>query len=343
MNKKIQYIILIIIAAVIIGLLILNRIMEKTYPIDYSIQEPNVVNTVYFKAELYKQGDIECWMMFGEDGSKPSHLYLYSSVFPQCRVINNPEGCFGYNTVTNRYIINLRDERQKEWYPDFLNFFNNSVIRAEKNRDVQITDKIDPETNSEMIVVTVTGKDNVIEYWIDKKSKWLVRFHTIEIKNFMNLFKKTIAVRNMSAIVYNESLPDGIFEIPEDAEQVNDEHDLIIHPGIGMPVYGLTHQQACEKIVKQVENYLNARDWDNVSKLLFPFFEPPKEMLTTIPAWPGAKLTDIIATGKAYTKNGYWYLPVKSKEFQGKTKNEKIPIKFYAFDGNQYCMIMWPD
>ena len=40
--------------------------------------------------------------------------------------------------------------------------------------------------------------------------------------------------------------------------------------------------------------------------------------------------------GSAAEKDGYWYIPVKSRELGGKVKDEQVPVKFYAFDGKRY-------
>ena len=110
-----------------------------------------------------------------------------------------------------------------------------------------------------------------------------------------------------------------------------------------MLVEDLAKQQACENIARLVAERMNARDWQSVSNLMFPFGPPPKEMQARIPSDPVTKLVEILEIGQAYEKNGYWYLPMKSKDFNGKLKDERLPIKFYEFDGTKYCMIMWPD
>ena len=159
----------------------------------------------------------------------------------------------------------------------------------------------------------------------------------------MHYYRQTIAVRNMSEIVYNQTPQAGIFDIPEDAEEVTDEHDVYVRPDLGMPVGDLTNEQACEKIVREVTAAMNARDWKGVAKLMFPFGPPPKEMEARLPSDPDITLVEILEIGRAAERDGYWYIPVKSREVGGRVKDEQVPIKFYEFDGVRYCMIMWPD
>lgn len=333
-------------AAVIAGIISLTLlkgpVVQEAYAIDQTIAAMDTIQTVYFKAELYKQGNIECWMQFDDPGRKPTHVCLFMSGVPY-RKVDSPQGSFGYNTATNRCRKNSRDERRMSWYPDFANFFKQSLQAAKNSRDVQITRQPDPQTQQEMIVVTVAGQDRTVQYWIDPASKLPVRFTTLETSDFMEFYRQTIAVRNMSEIVYNKMPPEGIFEIPDDAEEVIDEHDVYVRPDLGMPVGDLTNEQACEKIVRDVTAAMNARDWETVSKLMFPFGPPPKEMEARLPADLSQPLVEILEAGKPYEWGGYWYVPLKSREFGGRIKDEQVPIKFYEFDGVRYCMIMWPD
>lgn len=61
-----------------------------------------------------------------------------------------------------------------------------------------------------------------------------------------------------------------------------------------------------------------------------------------LPSDPNVTLVEIIEIGQATEKDGYWTIPVKSREAGGRIKDGQTPIKFYEFDGVRYCMIMWP-
>ena len=194
-----------------------------------------------------------------------------------------------------------------------------------------------------MIVIRVDEKDREVEYLIDPETKLPIRFTTISMTNFMKYYRQTIAVRNMTFVEYNQPVPEGLFDIPVDAQEVFNEHDIIVHPGIGMPVDGLTETQACEKIVRQIVAAMNQHDWQQVSRLMFPFGIPPKEMLARLNTDPNRPLVTIDELGTPTHQDGYWYINCKSTEADGTVKDENVPIKFYEFDGKRYCMVMWPD
>ncbi len=316
--------------------------ISRTYAIDQTLEAMNTIKSVHFKAELYKQGDIECWMLFDEPACKPTHVCLYRPGFP-IRKIDSPEGSFGYNEITNRYRLNRRDERKCNWYPDFSNFFKQSLERGQKDDTVIITNEYNDELAQDVIVISIDEGDRKCRYIIDPETKLPIRFITLETSNFMKYFRQTIAVRNISFIEYNKPAPEGLFTVRDDAELVTNEHDIHVHPDTGMAVGSLTHEQACEKIIRDVTEAMNQRDWKTVQQLLFPFGPPPKEMLAKLPKDTSQPLVEILEIGRPYEEGSYWYIPVKSREVGGKIKDEKVPIKFYEFNGKRFCKIMWPD
>lgn len=325
-----------------LSLTLFDTTVPEAQAIDQAIEAMDGVRTVYFKAEFFKQGPVECWMKYDEAGGPPTHLCLFMTGFP-IRKIDSPEGTFAYNEATNRCMETQRDERRKNWYIDFPDFFRQALKAARDRGDVEIATRFDAAFGREMIIVTAKEKHRRVEYVLDPETKRPVRLTTLELTDFMHYFRQTIAVRHMSDIRYNEPMPEDLFAIPADAQRVTNEHDIMVRPGAGMPADGLTSEAACETIVREVAAALNARDWQRVERLLFPFVSPPPEMLGRIPADPEVKLMEILETGTPYEKDGYWYIPVKSREFGGRLKDEQVPVKFYEFDGQRSCMIMWPD
>lgn len=319
-----------------------NRGVSQVYAIEQTIEAINTVRSVHFKAELYKQGDIECWMLFEPSQSKPTHVCLFMPGVPY-RKIDSPEGSFGYNAATNRYRVNTRDERKFNWYPDFANFFRESLEKAKDCESVSIAEELDSESGKPVYVIGVDNDGRKCKYIIDKESKLPIRFVTLETADFMKYYRQTIAVRNISFIEYNKPVPEGLFSIPAGARRVESEHDILVHPETGMAVGTLTPQEACEKIVRDVTDAMNRRDWETVQRLLFPFAPPPKEMEDKLPSDPSQPLVEILEIGTPYRQDGYWYVPLKSREISGTVKDEQVPVKFYEFDGNRYCKIMWPD
>jgi hypothetical protein len=237
-----------------------------------------------------------------------------------------------------------RDERKMNWYLDFGGFFKQTLKSAKRNRSVRIINETDQDLNKEVIAIYVDEGGRQCKYLIDPETKLPISFTTIKTTDIMKYWRKTIAVKYMDRIEYNKPVPKGIFGFPDNAEFVTNEHDIIVHPGIGMSVDGLTPEQACIKIVKDVVKAMNDMDWETVAKLQFPFGVPPKELLDQLKLDQYEKpFVELQKTGQPYQKGDYWIVHCVYKEPDGKIKEEDVPVKFYEFDGKSYCLIAYED
>jgi hypothetical protein len=336
-------------AALVVLLVVLSVIFfEKTIPEAYAVEQTiealKKVKTVYFQAELYKQGDVECWMKFDGENEKPTHVCLYMTGMPR-RKIDSPAGSFAYNTTTNRFRKNLRDERRMNWYPDFDDLLKESLKAAAKSDSITITREKEPGIDKEMIIVKCNDEYRTTRYLIDPKTKLPVEFTTIETRNEMYFMRKTIAVENMRQIEYHEPLPEELFAIPSDAEEVFEEVDVVVTPDHGIQVADMSREQACKKLVEQAVDAMNKFDFKEVKRLYFPFMDIPDEQVQRIKQLAEAKgpVMEILEMGTAYEDGQYWFQPCKVRELGTKIKDEPIRIRFYTLDGTEYCIIALPD
>jgi hypothetical protein len=171
---------------------------------------------------------------------------------------------------TGSYRKNSRNERDFDWHPDFRNIFAQALTAAESNDAIQIHNGTNPDTLEEAIIIDVSGPSRDVRYWIDPESRLPLRFSTVKIRNEAQLMRKTIAVREMYDIQYNQNLPEEAFQIPSDAEEVFEEVDLYVSPGVGMPVGDLDESESCIRIMQKATDALNALDIDTFAKLTFP-------------------------------------------------------------------------
>ncbi len=331
---------------IVYWLMLSDKGVTEAYAITQTIEAIKTVTSVHFKAELYKQGNIECWMLFDPPHRKPTHVCLYMPSFP-IRKIDSPNGSFAYNEATNRYRVNRRDERNAHWYPDFANFFEESLKKAKKSDAVTIAEEFDDELQKQVIVISVDEGDRQCRYLIDSQTKLPIRFTSTETTHLMKWMRQTIAVKNMSLIEYNLPDPEGLFDIPADAEQVTEEIDVMVRPGCGMEVGSFTHQQACEKLANEFVAAVAEFDFEKAKSLYFPLMVPPPEKLAIMKLAKKAAgdkpLIEILELGDAYESGPYWFLPCKVRELGGNIKNDPLRIRFYELDGNQYCIIAMPD
>lgn len=332
-----------IFVAVMLTISVLDRSVTPAYAIEQTVKAMDTVKTVYFSGYLYKQGPIECWMKFDGKAKEPTHM-AFSLTPWSIRKIDSPEGSFHYNEETNRVRRVIVDERKRSWHPDFAGFFKQALKSAKKSHSVRIVRETDPKLQKEMIVIYADEGGRECKYLIDPETKLPIRFTTVKTTDIMKYWRKSAAIKYMDRIEYNKPVPDGIFGFPEDAEFVTNEHDIIVHPGIGMPTDGLTREQACIKIIKDVTKAMNDLDWETVTKLQFPFGIPPEELLAQLNVDQyEPPLVELQEIGEPYQKGDYWFVHCVYKEPDGKVKEENVPIKFYEFDGRSYCLIAFED
>jgi len=316
---------------------------SRAYALQQTIDAIDQVETVHFKAKFYVQGDVECWMEYADQADDPTYMCLFWPNTP-LRKVDTPNGSFLYNERTNRLFRTVRDERGKGWLLDFAGFLQDALANAEKDGTTRISSETDPGTQREVIVVDVDEGNRQCKYYIDPDTKLPVRVATTPTGDIRELMRSPIAVESMELIEYNLPVPEGMFDIPADAQVVDNEHDIIFHPGVGLQVDGLAPQDACVKLVHAAIDAMNAFDFERFEKLVFPFVTPPDDTVQQMKASAAGKpVWKLLELGEPYEEGGYWYIRAKTEELGGRIKDELLPIRFHEFEGHTYCMVMWPD
>ncbi len=344
-NSLIRTAAAITLVAAALSLWMMNQFAGPAYAIGDTLDAMETIRTVHFRAELFRQGNIECWMQFEKGVEKPTHLCLFTAGHP-LRKVDTPDGSFAYNEQTNRFRKVCRDERRQDWYPDFTEFFKSALERAEKSNHVIIAREPDPFTGEDAVTIMLADEHRDWKAWIDPATKLPYRLETLNVRDIMALLEPTILVKTMSPISYNEPLPSDLFTIPEDATEVVEEIDVIVHSGMGMPVGDLTRPEACRILMQQVVEAMNAFDFATVKKLYLPFMAPPAEILKPIKiatSQTGEPVLEILEMGEPYQQGPYWYLPCTAREVGGKIKTDPVRIRFYEIDGVEYCIVAMPN
>ena len=332
--------------ALVLALCFMNQTLPAAYALTESIKAMESVKNVSFRAFLYKQQmEILCTMQFQEGQRKPTHVCLTVGNQTLSKV-DNELGAFTYNKETNRFRRNRRDERAFNWYPDFRQLLSQAFKEADRNEDVTIGQDIDPNTKQEMITVDVIDKHRAMRYWIDPVTKLPMRMTTQEAFDLTALQRQTIAVRDIWDIHYNEPLPEDTFVIPADAQEVFEEIDVNLRPGLGMSVDELSDPEACLALIEQATAALNALDFETASQLYFPMTIPPAETLQRLQAMAAqvsTPLIEVLEMGEPYQEDAYWYVSCKVKDIQKGLKQDLVRIRFFEFDGIRSCIIAMPD
>lgn len=320
---------------------VMDKSVTPVYALGQTVEAIKKVETVYMAGEFYKQGNFECWMKYDGDPDNPTHVWLGKTGWPICKICS-PAGVFGLNKRTNRVHFAVRDERGKDWILKFGSFFDDVVKEAKKSDSINISHEVDPQTEKEIIVINIKTSKRELKFLVDPETKLPVSFSTVRDDDPMEMMRKTLAVKNLTEIRYNEQPPEGIFDLPADAVVVKDEVDCMVDPDSGFIADGMTQEQACLEIAKQTGQALVDVNVETLCKLdlffrLYPpqIWEQIKKMKET-----GQWVKEVVITGEPYQEGQLWYVPLEVRGQNGQNEVQNAMIKFYELEGKNLCFII---
>ena len=326
-------------AVLMVGLLVAFFVMDKTaapaYAIGQTIDAIKEIKTIHMAGEFYKQGKFQCWMKYEGGPDVPTHMWLGWPGNNLCKICG-PEGVFGLNKRTNVVHFASRDERGKTWVIKFGSFFREAIEGAGR------TDSVDIYTEDECIVVHIKTSKREQKFYVDPKTKLPISFSTIRDDAPIEMMRKTLAVRNLEWIHYNQEPPDGIFALPADAKVVEDEIDCMVDPDSGFAAGNMTRQQASLEIVGQTGRALVDLDIETLCRLdlFFRLYQPEIwEQLKQIKQ-AGRWVDQFVITGDAYEEGDFWYVPCQIRMSDGTSEVQTAMIKFYEMEGKTLCFIV---
>lgn len=332
----------VIIIAVILGLTtILDHGATPAYAFEQTIKAMKEIRTVYMKGEFYRQGEFECWMKFVGDPDKPTHIWLGRTGHNLCKICS-PKGVFGLNKRTKAVHFARRDERGKDWIIKFGSFFEDAVRKAQETDSVKIYNEIDPNSQKELIVVYIKTQKREQKFWVNPENKLPIRFATLRDDAPMEMLRKTLALKNVGLIRYNEEPPEGIFDMPADAKIVESEVDCMVDPDSGLIADGMSRQEACITIVKQTGKALIDVDIATLRKLdlFFRLYTPEIwEKIKQMKA-AGQWVDELVITGDVYQEGDLWYVPCEIRGSNGSKELQTPMVKFYEMEGHTHAFII---
>jgi uncharacterized protein YciI len=329
------------ILAALLAISVMDKTVTPAYALGQTVEAIKKVETVYMAGEFYKQGNFECWMKYDGDPDNPTHVWLGKTGMNLCKICS-PAGVFGLNKRTNRVHFAVRDERNKDWILKFGSFFDDVVKEARKSDSVQISRQMDPKTQKEMIIVNIKTSKRELKFLVDPETKLPVSFSTVRDDDPMEMMRKTLAVKNLTEVRYNEQPPEGIFDLPADAVVVKEEVDCMVDPDSGLVADGMTQEQACLEIAKQTGQALVDLDTETLCRLdLFFRLYPPQiwEQIKKVKE-AGQWVKEVVITGEPYQEGRLWYVPLEVRGQNGQNEVQNAMIKFYELEGKNLCFII---
>lgn len=324
----------VIVVAVTLALSFFPGGTTPAYAFSDTIKAMNKIETVYMKGEFYLQGEFECWMRFDGNADRPTHVWLGRTGKNLCKICS-PDGVFGFNRRSNRVHFALRDERSKSWIPKFGSLFQEATREAGTGNAVTIHDQLDEATGITAIVIDVNMPKRQWRVLVDPETKLPICLETVRDDDPTEMMRRTLAVRQLSEIRYNEEPPEGIFSLPKDALIVEEEVDCLVDADSGLVADGMTREEACLELTRQASQALIDLDQARLKSLtLFFRLWPPQiwEQVVQMKA-AGQWVQSYEITGDPYREGDRWYVPTVVKGPGDNVEVQTVMIKFYDFDG----------
>ena len=125
---------------------------------------------------------------------------------------------------------------------------------------------------------------------------------------------------------------------------MTNEHDVIVHPGIGLDVTGQAPERACIKIIDEMLAAANRYDFARIKKLHWPFMIPSKSMVEQIKAKVGEnKPVEKIEAGRALPERGLLVCPLRHQGSRQQDQTGDGADQVLRVRRAEYCLIAWPD
>jgi len=338
--------------AATVGVVVFHDGATPAYAVEQTVRAIRKIETVYMKGEFYKQGQFECWMRFDGNPDRPTHVWLGREGHWMSKICS-PDGVFGLNQRTNRVHFATRDERGMSWIPRFGSLFKDTLRQAGSGDAIQIdhgndvmtirrarsSDTIQISDANDVITIRIATPQREQEFLIDAQSKLPIRFTTVRDDEPLEMMRKTLAVKNLTEIRYNEEPPAGIFAKPADAIVVKQEVDCWVDPDSGLDAGEMTREEACRELARQACQAMIDLDEAKLESLALFFRLWPPYLWEQVHKMKeaGQWVQSYEITGEPYPEGGVWFLPTELKMANGKTETQTIMIKFYNFDGEKRC------
>jgi len=296
---------------------------------------------VHMRGEFYMQGQFECWMRFDGDPDKPTHLWLGLPGKPLCKICG-PEGVFGLNRRTNRVHFARRDERNKPWLIQFGRFWENVLGQVDAKSSVEVTLSQDPNTGQDVTLVAIKRVDRDQIFTVDPNTRLPLRMTTLRDDDPQAMIRRTLWIRNIEWIRYNQDPPQGLFDLPDDAEVVTEEVDVLVDPDNGLIVDGMTDPEAVKAIVTRVADAMVSLDRDLMQRYALTFRIWPDSIWQRVRVMKdgGQWVEDYTMTGEPYAQGNVWFVACQISDSTGKVEVDTPMIKFYNFEGHRIAFII---
>ena len=213
-------------AVLMIGLIgglvwLTSQSSQPAYAVADTIAAMRQVTTLHIIGQFQQAGKIEWWMQIDLATSELKKLWV-ASLEPDNPIIkvSTPEMTFSYNRQANVVVVGLPDQALKEITFRFDKFFEQVVAEARQNGYIEI------KPQAENFVLNIKIQSSQYEFVINRQTKLPIRMTCIKSPPQTNGTQSSSpadTLQSLDQIYYNQTPPDGLFQIPPGATIVEKE------------------------------------------------------------------------------------------------------------------------
>ena len=215
-------------AVLMIGLIgglvwLTNQATQPAYAVADTIAAMRKVATLHVIGQFQQAGKIEWWMQIDLATSELEKLWV-ASLEPDNPIVkvSTPEMTFSYNRQTNVAVVGRPDQTLKQLTLRFDKFFEQVVTEALQNGSIEIK----PQDKNFVLKIQTQSNQREYEFVVDRQTKLPIRMTCIKSPpqaDGTQFPYPADTLKSLDQIYYNETPPDGLFQIPSGATIVEKE------------------------------------------------------------------------------------------------------------------------
>lgn len=249
-----------VIAAVLLGIIVLEKTTVPAYAIEQTIKAVAQVYTVHIIGTNWDGNRFEAWNKINPQTGKAEWCCNDETPYGY-KIASTPKGSCVWDANGNvvRY-SNQQIASNDLRYEYILEELSERIKNPSDDEKITIYTEKDPVTGKDTIVIWAITKLQDFKVYIDPVTKLPVRLYFDRADNMPQICK------SIDQIFYNVDLPEGMFDF-EVPEKWHRDWTLLSEPDKGLPIGDLTHEEGAIKTAKQYWQAVIENNWQYADQL----------------------------------------------------------------------------
>ena len=322
-----------VIAAVLLGLVVLNETTTPAYALEQTIKALAQISTVQVIGTNWDGNRFEMWDRIDPETGKSQWCCIDETPHGY-QISSTPKGSCVWDTKGNvvRYSSKVIAHNDFK-YAHVFKEMSDRMKNPSDDEKITIYREKDPSTGKDVIVIWAITKLQDYKVYVDPVTKLPIRLYFDRADNMQQI------CRSIDQIFYNVDFPEGMFDF-EVPEKWHRDWSLLDGPDKGLAIGDLTHEDGAIKTAKEYWQAVIENNWDFADQL-----RPVADWKTD---YHKDSPLELIEIKKPYPARGCTGLitPCIVRFADGKAMEVKLVINYRQKDGQSSTIIVatwgWP-